>query len=321
MAKLTTREILSVAAVAGSTAVLVIVVGLAARGWQAGSGSSAPFVSPLSGGITPPPVARVVVPAPLPPPPPRRRAGTSVEAARPASKPPPSKPATNTAFLPGGSLSVTARAAQTDAAHVVVLVSGAVARPGVYTLARGARVADALRAAGGATSPAALSSLSLPLNRPLRHADQVHVPPIIVDRQNKRVSAAATERVAPASPRPPARTVQPLRPGGANAKPVLPPAPAEAATTTPKAAPSGDDAPNPEMPAPTASATGVEAVNLNTADEVTLQKRLGVGPQMAARIVAHRREVGGFTSPEQLRDVPGMTDARFDALQGRVRVE
>lgn len=49
----------------------------------------------------------------------------------------------------------------TTASTVVVHVSGAVARPGLVSLPTGARVADAVVAAGGALPDAALSSLNL----------------------------------------------------------------------------------------------------------------------------------------------------------------
>jgi len=59
-------------------------------------------------------------------------------------------------------------------APVVVYVSGAVAHPGVYTLPAGARVADALQAAGGATAEADLAQLNLA--RRVRDEEQIHVP-------------------------------------------------------------------------------------------------------------------------------------------------
>jgi len=59
-------------------------------------------------------------------------------------------------------------------AGIVVDVEGAVRAPGVYTLATGARVFDALKAAGGANSSADLSTVNLA--RPLADGERVYVP-------------------------------------------------------------------------------------------------------------------------------------------------
>ncbi|MDQ4130370.1 MAG: SLBB domain-containing protein [Actinomycetota bacterium] len=59
-------------------------------------------------------------------------------------------------------------------AEIAIHVAGAVRRPGVVRVPKGARVADALEAAGGAAPEAALDALNLA--RPLSDGDQVIVP-------------------------------------------------------------------------------------------------------------------------------------------------
>jgi competence protein ComEA len=66
------------------------------------------------------------------------------------------------------------------------------------------------------------------------------------------------------------------------------------------------------------SAAGV--VDLNSADATVLETLPGIGPALAARIIAWRAEHGRFASVEDLLDVSGIGDAKFADLRDRVRV-
>jgi len=61
-----------------------------------------------------------------------------------------------------------------DARTIHVYVGGAVESPGVYSLDRGSRVADAISAAGGVTTEGDTSALGMAA--PLRDADQIIIP-------------------------------------------------------------------------------------------------------------------------------------------------
>jgi len=61
-------------------------------------------------------------------------------------------------------------------------------------------------------------------------------------------------------------------------------------------------------------------VDLNTADQATLETLPGIGPSLAGRILAWRQEHGRFAAVEDLLDVSGIGDARFAELRDRVRV-
>lgn len=76
-------------------------------------------------------------------------------------------------------------------------------------------------------------------------------------------------------------------------------------------------------PAGTGSGGGAGAagpVDLNRATEVELDALPGVGPATAAAILAHRDEVGRFTSVEQLLDVRGIGEAKLEQLRPLVTV-
>jgi len=67
---------------------------------------------------------------------------------------------------------------------------------------------------------------------------------------------------------------------------------------------------------PSASAAG--AVSINTADQVMLETIPGIGPVTAAAIIAHREEIGGFSTLEQLLDVSGIGPATFESIRSYV---
>jgi competence protein ComEA len=61
-------------------------------------------------------------------------------------------------------------------------------------------------------------------------------------------------------------------------------------------------------------------VNLNTATTEQLTTLDGIGPSMAAKIVAYRQEQGGFGSVDELDQVSGIGPKRLEALRERVTV-
>lgn len=61
-------------------------------------------------------------------------------------------------------------------------------------------------------------------------------------------------------------------------------------------------------------------LDLNTADAEALDELPGIGPATAAAILEHRERAGPFTSVEQLLDVPGIGDAKLEALRDLVTV-
>lgn len=68
-------------------------------------------------------------------------------------------------------------------------------------------------------------------------------------------------------------------------------------------------------------ATDRDRVDLNRADSAALLELPGIGPALAARVLAARRERGGgFASVEDLLDVPGIGPATLERLRERVVV-
>ncbi|KQO65056.1 helix-hairpin-helix domain-containing protein [Curtobacterium sp. Leaf261] len=161
---------------------------------------------------------------------------------------------------------------------VVVDVAGAVGAAGVYSLAAGDRVQDALEAAGGAGADADLARLNLA--RVLVDGERLYVP----------------------------------RVGEVDLPQVLGPATGAAVGGAASGAGSGGAV------GPGAGGAAGVPVDLNTADQTTLETLPGIGPALAMRILAWREEHGRFQSPDDLLEVSGIGETRFADIEPLVRV-
>lgn len=69
-----------------------------------------------------------------------------------------------------------------------------------------------------------------------------------------------------------------------------------------------------------ASVTAAEPVNINTADAAELERLPGIGPALAARIVAYREEKGPFSYCYELTDVAGIGSSIYEGLREQITV-
>lgn len=62
-------------------------------------------------------------------------------------------------------------------------------------------------------------------------------------------------------------------------------------------------------------------VNINTASVNELDQRLpGIGPSLAQRIVDYRQRNGGFKAPEEIMEVSGIGDKRYEQIKDLITV-
>ncbi|MFD5558774.1 helix-hairpin-helix domain-containing protein [Streptomyces sp. NPDC127068] len=166
--------------------------------------------------------------------------------------------------------------------QVVVDVGGKVRRPGLLRLPVGARVADALRAAGGV--------------RPGTDTTGLNRARLLVDGEQVVVGA-----------RPPAQGAEAP---GASAGAPLGAGPVGSAGSTGAAGAGGPSG---------AGGPAAGPVSLSSATAAQLDALPGVGPVLAQRIIDHRAAHGGFRNVAQLREVTGIGDRRFANLKDLVQ--
>ncbi len=68
------------------------------------------------------------------------------------------------------------------------------------------------------------------------------------------------------------------------------------------------------------AAASAAPVNINTASLEELDALDGVGPSTAQKIIDYRTEHGGFKTVDEIKEVPGIGDAKFAAMKDSITV-
>lgn len=186
--------------------------------------------------------------------------------------------------------------------EIRVQVDGAVEQPGVYRLAQGDRVEDAIKAAGGLTTQA--DATRLKLAERVRDEQRLDVPALPVSLVTASSAGEAVSAVL-------ASQDQVGSAGSGGAATQGQPAPTTAvsqgvvtarATSTPRpqatARPTGTPRP---QPTPRATAFAGGKVNVNVASQAQLEQLPGFGATSAQRIIAYRSANGPLRSLEDVR--------------------
>lgn len=153
---------------------------------------------------------------------------------------------------------------------VVIHVVGEVNSPGVVTLEEGARIIDAINAAGGKTEEADLSKINLAYV--VEDGTQIYIPRINENlNQVELISTEAGQSVV-------------INNSNIN----------EEENNT--------------------------KVNINTANKEKLETLPGIGETTAQKIIDYREQNGKFTKIEDLQNVSGIGEAKFNSLKDKITV-
>lgn len=180
-----------------------------------------------------------------------------------------------------------AEAERNDAAEsekrepLYVYVCGAVECPGVYSFEEGARVVDAIEAAGGLSADA--DGACVNQARKLSDQDQLYIRTLEEKEQNTQKEELSSTGSSPAG----------------------------------SASGNGYGLLRAEGSAGAENAADAR-ININTASQKELTLLPGIGDTKAAAILADRTENGFYAAPEDLKRVSGIGDATFEKLRDRI---
>lgn len=149
---------------------------------------------------------------------------------------------------------------------IVIHIAGQVANPGIVELKDGARIVEAIEAAGGVTSDANLEKINLAYV--LEDGMKVYIPSIADEDENNYVTTGSSGVSSNSS-----------------------------------------------------NATQTLKININTASVDDFSKIPGIGSSIASRIVEYRKENGKFSTIEDIKNVSGIGDAKFNNIKNYIYVK
>lgn len=202
-------------------------------------------------------------------------------------------------------------AAPNSSESVVVHVAGAVKIPGVVRLPGGARVVDAIHAAGGPSAKADLDSINMAAK--LIDGTQLRVPTLVA-------SGSATPKTTPVSgAHTRARPQQQIDKSGYFAPVEIAPQYLPKPEITPVATKGVDTGATSTAVASKSKAPATE-VDLNTATLQDLEGLPGVGPSTAQKILDYRSQHGAFHSSDELLAVKGIGPKKLEKMKPYLRI-
>lgn len=67
--------------------------------------------------------------------------------------------------------------------------------------------------------------------------------------------------------------------------------------------------------------TKTQTININKADINQLQTLPGIGQSLAEAIIKHREENGNYRTPEDLKQVPGIGDSKYETIKDYIKIK
>ena len=169
---------------------------------------------------------------------------------------------------------------------IYVYITGEVNNPGVVLLNSGSRIVDAIEAAGGVTNKANISKVNLVYV--LQDGMKVNIPNNTDLKNNENFEYIT---MSSGDEKNDANTGN------------------SSTTITSESSSSKNE-----------SAFKISIVNINTATQTELETLPGIGPSLALRIVNYRKENGKFSSIEDIKNVSGIGEAKYEDIKNYIKI-
>lgn len=163
---------------------------------------------------------------------------------------------------------------------IYVYVAGEVNNPSVVELEEGQRVADAIEKAGGLTDSGEIKNINLAYK--LKDGEKLYIPSLdeVIESEEEDSNIAYIT-------------------SGING---------EINETTSNSENNSENSISNEL------------ININTATQTELETLDGIGPSTAKKIIDYREENGNFNSVEEIQNVSGIGDAKYEAIKNDICV-
>lgn len=163
-----------------------------------------------------------------------------------------------------------------DTQEILVHVTGAVKREGIVRLKEGARIADAIEAAGGVTEKTNIGQVNLAYE--VEDGQKIYIPSID-DKKEEGVEKIIEKEYVTSEP--------------------------------------GDEVVLEEE----SNNNENDKININTADLIELQEIPGVGEATAQKIISYREENGKFKNIEDIKNVKGIGDSKYEDMKENICIK
>lgn len=173
----------------------------------------------------------------------------------------------------------------TEKEKIIVHISGAVQNEGIVELESGSRVADAIEKAGGLKENAYMDEINLAYQ--LEDGEKIHIPTIEEQKEKENQESKVENESATGSDGTISRSSNSsINNGSQNEK--------------------------------TSNQT---KININTATEQELDTLPGIGPSTATKILDYRKEKGKFKTIEEIKEVSGIGENKYEKIKDRITVK